>query len=145
MPPLLCAANQQSLEVSYTHLSAALPILAVWTADVPKQMLEIYDRCVKQIALEMFSDYKDIASEMFVRIADLPIADSIRDLRCDPGLRAQGLEVGLRVEGLVWLRADREAGHRRQRRGRAVRPKFQVLRLGLNIELGSSFETFWSL
>ena len=43
------AANKQSLEVSYTHLSAALPILAVWTADVPKQMLEIYDRVVQQV------------------------------------------------------------------------------------------------
>lgn len=81
------AANKQSLEVSYTHLSAALPILAVWTADVPTQMLEIYDRVVKQISVEMFSNYDDIATEMFVRIADLPIADSIRDLRCALGLK----------------------------------------------------------
>ena len=86
------AGNKQSLEVSYMHLSAALPILAVWTADVPKQMLEIYDRVVKEVALEMFAEYADIVPEMFVRIADLPIADSIRDLRrahtvhttCDP-------------------------------------------------------------
>ena len=63
------------------HLSAALPILAVWTADVPKQMLDIYDRVVKEVALEMFAGYADIVPEMFVRIADLPIADSIRDLR----------------------------------------------------------------
>ena len=63
------------------HLSAALPILAVWTADVPKQMLDIYDRVVKEVALDMFAGYADIVPEMFVRIADLPIADSIRDLR----------------------------------------------------------------
>ena len=66
------------------HLSAALPILAVWTADVPKQMLDIYDRVVKEVALEMFAGYADIVPEMFVRIADLPIADSIRDLRRGP-------------------------------------------------------------
>ena len=35
-----------------------------------------------QVAVEMFSDYADIAPEMFVRISDLPISDSIRDLRC---------------------------------------------------------------
>ncbi len=75
------AGNKQSLEVSYMHLSAALPILAVWTADVPKQMLDIYDRVVKEVALDMFAGYADIVPEMFVRVADLPIADSIRDLR----------------------------------------------------------------
>lgn len=34
------------------------------------------------MALEKLPDYGDIAGEVFVRITDLPIQDSIRDLRC---------------------------------------------------------------
>jgi DNA replicative helicase MCM subunit Mcm2 (Cdc46/Mcm family) len=124
----MCAANKQSLEVSYAHLSQACPILAVWVADVPKQMfamfnevahqvctvmkcscidcitrtncssganLQKYDHPVakscsannsagvaEQVALDKLPDYGEIASEVFVRITDLPIQDSIRDLRC---------------------------------------------------------------
>jgi hypothetical protein len=36
----------------------------------------------EQVALDKLPDYGEIASEVFVRITDLPIQDSIRDLRC---------------------------------------------------------------
>ena len=125
----MSAANKQSLEVSYAHLSQACPILAVWVADVPKQMFAMFNevahqvcaavllvcqchncwqwhiaerpasredladavaQCIcntklpaaEQVALEQLPDYGEIASEVFVRITDLPIQDSIRDLRC---------------------------------------------------------------
>lgn len=77
----MCRANKQSLEVSYAHLSQAMPILAVWVADVPKQMFEIFNQVAYQVALDKLPDYGDIAKEVFVRITDLPIQDSIRDLR----------------------------------------------------------------
>ena len=32
-----------SLQVSYVHLSENVPILAIWLADAPTEMLEIFD------------------------------------------------------------------------------------------------------
>ena len=37
---LMCASNMASVEISYPHLSAAVPILAMWTTDAPRDMLE---------------------------------------------------------------------------------------------------------
>lgn len=37
---------------------------------------------IHQVALDKLPDYGEIATEVFVRITDLPIQDSIRDLRC---------------------------------------------------------------
>ena len=34
----MCAANGQSLPTSYLHLSHHSPVLAIWLADVPKQV-----------------------------------------------------------------------------------------------------------
>lgn len=45
----MCAANKQSLEVSYAHLSQACPILAVWVADVPKQMFAMFNEVAHQV------------------------------------------------------------------------------------------------
>lgn len=39
----MCAANRGSLEVLYTHMGDASPILAIWLADAPKDMLVILD------------------------------------------------------------------------------------------------------
>lgn len=39
----MCAASGTSLNISYLHLSHHSPILAIWLADVPKQMLELFD------------------------------------------------------------------------------------------------------
>mmetsp|Transcript_33888 Transcript_33888/g.108416 ORF Transcript_33888/g.108416 Transcript_33888/m.108416 type:complete len:199 (-) Transcript_33888:4717-5313(-) len=36
----MCANNLASLKVSYPQLSAAVPILAMWTTDVPREVLE---------------------------------------------------------------------------------------------------------
>ena len=45
----MCGENEQSLEVSYLHLSRAAPILAIWTADAPKDMLEIFNEVTLQV------------------------------------------------------------------------------------------------
>jgi MCM N-terminal domain len=49
----MCAANKQSLEVSYAHLSQACPILAVWVADVPKQMFAMFNEVAHQVCTGM--------------------------------------------------------------------------------------------
>jgi DNA replication licensing factor MCM2 len=77
----MCGHNKSSLEVDYTHLSQVQPFLAVWAADAPTQMLEIFDDVAMQFALSHFPDYRHIHPEISVRITGLPIADSLRDIR----------------------------------------------------------------
>ena len=76
-----CAANGQSLPISYLHLSHHSPVLAIWLADVPKQMLAIFDDVAKAVVAAKYPDYARIHDEIHVRITNLPIVDSLRDLR----------------------------------------------------------------
>ena len=77
----MCSKNRQSLEVSYLHLSQTYPVLAIWLADLPKQMLTIFDETAREVVLEQFEYYWRIHNEIHVRITDLPIVDSLRDMR----------------------------------------------------------------
>ena len=77
----MCAANEQSLEVSYLHLSRHTPLLAIWLADAPKDMLAIFNEVTGDVVLQQFVDYGEIHDEIFVRITDLPIRDNLRELR----------------------------------------------------------------
>ncbi|RYG51462.1 hypothetical protein EON67_03330 [archaeon] len=77
----MCAANSASLHVSYLHLSHHSPILAIWLADVPKQMLQLFDAVAQEVVLSRYRDYHMIADEIHVRIMQMPILDSLRDLR----------------------------------------------------------------
>eukprot|EP00966_Prymnesium_polylepis_P156296 3610887-Prymnesium_polylepis.1 len=77
----MCAANSQSLEVSYLHLSHAVPILAIWVADSPKEMLQLLSEAAMEAVRIMFPNYHEIHEQILVRITELPIQDSIRDLR----------------------------------------------------------------
>ena len=44
---VMCSDNRQTLLLSYFHLSTTVPLLAIWLADAPKDMLEIFNeaRC----------------------------------------------------------------------------------------------------
>ncbi|KAJ8901912.1 hypothetical protein NDN08_004116 [Rhodosorus marinus] len=77
----MCSNNHQSIVVSYRHLSSADPVLAVWVADAPVEMLSIFDDVAKQVALSLFPSYERIHPDIYVRIADLPIVDNLRDIR----------------------------------------------------------------
>ncbi|CAM9685560.1 unnamed protein product [Ectocarpus sp. 4 AP-2014] len=77
----MCAANRASLEVSYIDLSKAVPILAIWLADVPKDMLEIMDEVTNAVVLRAFPEYHRIHDEVHVHITHVPIVDKLRDLR----------------------------------------------------------------
>ncbi|CAM9343704.1 unnamed protein product [Ascophyllum nodosum] len=77
----MCAANRASLEVSYIDLSKAVPILAIWLADVPKDMLEIMDEVTNTVVLKAFPEYHRIHDEVHVHITHVPIVDKLRDLR----------------------------------------------------------------
>ena len=77
----MCAENKESLEVHYVHLSSSVPILAIWVADAPRETFELLDEAAFEVVRIMFPDYHKIHSSIHVRVTDLPLQDSIRDLR----------------------------------------------------------------
>lgn len=60
-----------------------MPNPAIWLADEPKEMLQILHKAAKDVASEefreLFANEKHL--EVYVRITDLPISDSLRDIR----------------------------------------------------------------
>jgi DNA replication licensing factor MCM2 len=77
----MCVSNGQSLEVSYLHLSKREPMLAIWVADAPADMLTLFNEVAKVEALKLYPAYESIHKDIFVRITHLPIVDQIRDIR----------------------------------------------------------------
>jgi DNA replication licensing factor MCM2 len=77
----MAAANGCSLRVSYLHLSHHAPILAIWLADVPKAMLALFGEVARAVVYTRYAEYWNIAPDITVRVTQLPIADSLRDLR----------------------------------------------------------------
>ena len=77
----MCAANLATLTVSYLHLMEAEPVLAFWVADAPKDMLDVLNEAATRHTLQLFSSYHAIHRDIHVRISEVPILDSLRDLR----------------------------------------------------------------
>ena len=97
---LMCASNKASLQVSYHHLMEAEPLLAVWLADAPKDMLDLLDEAATRHTLMLFPAYGAIKEDIHVRIADIPIMDSLRDLR------RTHLDHLVKVHGVVTRRGE---------------------------------------
>lgn len=77
----MCVDNQQSFEISYTHLKEAQPTLAMWVGLEPAIILPELNAIAYALACKTYSSYKVLFPEVFVKIRDLPIIDYIRDLR----------------------------------------------------------------
>ncbi len=45
----------------------------------------------REVALEEFAEFTNVKDAVFVRIANIPLQESIRDLRCGPGDACCGL------------------------------------------------------
>ncbi|PPQ97381.1 hypothetical protein CVT26_006615 [Gymnopilus dilepis] len=90
--------NAESLEISYLHLAVSKPILAYFLTNSPSAMLEIFDEVAMQAILVYFPSYQRIHSEIHVRIADLPLSSTLRDLR------RSNLNNLVRVSGVVTRR-----------------------------------------
>jgi len=84
----LMAGNKQSLSVSFEHLCDVMPQPSIWLADQPRQMLEIFHKAAKDVARESFRELfeNEEYMEVYVRITDLPVSDTIRDIRHHPHL-----------------------------------------------------------
>mmetsp|Transcript_21970 Transcript_21970/g.61098 ORF Transcript_21970/g.61098 Transcript_21970/m.61098 type:complete len:1043 (+) Transcript_21970:266-3394(+) len=96
----MCASNKATLQVSYHHLMEAEPLLAVWLADAPKDMLDLLDEAATRHTLMLFPSYGAIREDIHVRIADIPIMDSLRDLR------RTHLDHLVKVHGVVTRRGE---------------------------------------
>ena len=96
----MCASNKAALQVSYNHLMEAEPLLAVWLADAPRDMLDLLDEAITRHTLMLFPSYGAIKEDIHVRIADIPIVDSLRDLR------RTHLDHLVKVQGVVTRRGE---------------------------------------
>ncbi|CAG9463626.1 unnamed protein product [Pedinophyceae sp. YPF-701] len=85
----MCAANRQSLEVSFADLTAFRAseernqgkTLAFFTAECPRTTLPVLSKAAMRVVLELFPEYHQVHREVFVRISGLPFTESIRAIR----------------------------------------------------------------
>ncbi|KAK3192883.1 MCM DNA helicase complex subunit [Lecanicillium sp. MT-2017a] len=91
--------NAESLEVSYEHLSESKAILAYFLANAPSEMLALFDEVAMDVVLLHYPDYERIHSEIHVRIFDLPVHYTLRQLR------QSHLNCLVRVSGVVTRRS----------------------------------------
>ena len=90
--------NAESLEVSYDHLTSSKAILAYFLANAPAEMLDIFDKVAMDVTLLHYPEYDRIHSEIHVRISDLPVHYTLRQLR------QTHLNCLVRVSGVVTRR-----------------------------------------
>ncbi|PNY25268.1 DNA helicase [Tolypocladium capitatum] len=91
--------NAESLEVSYEHLSETKAILAYFLANAPAEILKLFDEVAMDVVLLHYPDYERIHSEIHVRIFDLPVHYTLRQLR------QSHLNCLVRVSGVVTRRS----------------------------------------
>ncbi|KAF2455208.1 MCM2/3/5 family-domain-containing protein [Lineolata rhizophorae] len=90
--------NAESLEVSFDHLAESKATLAYFAANAPAEVLPIFDQVASEVVLLHYPDYERIRPEIHVRVADLPVRYTLRQLR-------QGhLNCLVRVSGVVTRR-----------------------------------------
>ncbi|KAK3359172.1 MCM2/3/5 family-domain-containing protein [Lasiosphaeria hispida] len=90
--------NAESLEVSYEHLSSSKAILAYFLANAPAEMLKLFDEVAMDVVLLNYPHYEQIHAEIHVRIFDLPVHYTLRQLR------QSHLNCLVRVSGVVTRR-----------------------------------------
>lgn len=90
--------NSESLEVSYDHLSSTKAILAYFLANAPAEMLKIFDKAAFEVVRLHYPNYELIHPEIHVRISDLPVQYTLRQLR------QSHLNCLVRVSGVVTRR-----------------------------------------
>lgn len=78
---MMAANNGQSLVINFKQFSAAEPTIGIWLADAPTQIIEIFNEGATDVTLSIFPEYSRIHPEIFVRVAELPVEDELRDIR----------------------------------------------------------------
>ena len=91
--------NSASLEVSYIHLSDVKATLAYFLANEPTEVLKVFDQVALDVTLFHYPQYHDIHNEIHVRITDVPVVYTLRQLR------QAHLNCLVRVSGVVTRRS----------------------------------------
>ncbi|KAJ5119164.1 Nucleic acid-binding OB-fold [Penicillium atrosanguineum] len=91
--------NSASLEVSYAHLSETKAALSYFLANEPTEVLKVFDQVALDVTLFHYPQYHDIHNEIHVRITDVPIIYTLRQLR------QSHLNCLVRVSGVVTRRS----------------------------------------
>jgi len=73
--------NKESLVVDYQMIVNSQQVLAFFLPEAPFEMLEIFNAATKSVTLTMYPRYGNIAKEIHIRIAGLPLTEDIRSLR----------------------------------------------------------------
>merc|ERR1719391_1078823 len=73
--------NQASFEVDYNILASECQVLAYFLPEAPTDVLQIFDEAARSVVTNMFPHYDRIATDIHVRITDLPLVEDIRSLR----------------------------------------------------------------
>lgn len=84
--------------MSFLHLANSKPIIAYFLNNAPNAMLAIFDEVALNAILVYYPSYERIHSEVHVRITDLPLHSTLRDLR------RSHLNTLVRVSGVVTRR-----------------------------------------
>ncbi|PGH07600.1 hypothetical protein AJ80_07989 [Polytolypa hystricis UAMH7299] len=90
--------NAESLDVSYQHLSDTKAIVAYFLANAPAEVLKIFDQAAMEVTLLHYPDYHRIHNDIHVRITNLPVMYTLRQLR------QSHLNCLVRVSGVVTRR-----------------------------------------
>eukprot|EP01105_Mastigella_eilhardi_P013455 TRINITY_DN3069_c0_g1_i2.p1 TRINITY_DN3069_c0_g1~~TRINITY_DN3069_c0_g1_i2.p1 ORF type:complete len:714 (+),score=177.13 TRINITY_DN3069_c0_g1_i2:858-2999(+) len=77
----MCAANRQSLEVSFLDLVGGHPALGHWVVEEPTDVLRLFSEAARQAVMAMYPKYSAISEVVHVRLCDLPVPTHIRNLR----------------------------------------------------------------
>ncbi|KAL7530842.1 hypothetical protein ACHAXR_003702, partial [Thalassiosira sp. AJA248-18] len=77
----MCSSNKAALEISYMHLIQKEPTVALWITEAPRDTLLVLNEAATRHTLRYFPSYQTIRDEIHVRVSDVPIVDSLRDLR----------------------------------------------------------------
>ena len=91
--------NSESLEVSWDHLASTKSTLAYFLVNAPTEMLKIFDSAAFEVVRLHYPNYELIHPEIHVRIADLPVHYTLRQLR------QSHLNCLVRVSGVVTRRS----------------------------------------
>jgi DNA replication licensing factor MCM2 len=104
--------------------------LAVWLAEAPRDMLDVLNEAATRHTLMLFPSYNAIKTEIHARISDVPILDSLRDLR------RSHLDNLVKVHGVVTRRStvypQLQMAHFRCLSCKATQGPFRVEDMGQN-------------
>jgi DNA replication licensing factor MCM2 len=90
--------NSESLEVSWDHLASTKAVLSYYLAEAPTEMLKIFDNAAFEVVRLHYPNYELIHPKIHVRISDLPVPYTLRQLR------QSHLNCLVRVSGVVTRR-----------------------------------------